>query len=136
MKKRILTAIIGIALTLPLFGEISFAQEKSKEDRVKLYKEIAGDYEFDASEFGQDVMVIVFYEEDGILFGGPEKATAVEMVPVEGEEMKFEASTPDGGDHELTFIRDEETKKITKCIWKVIMMDVEVEGIKVKDGNK
>jgi hypothetical protein len=135
MKKRILTAIIGIALTLPLFGEISFAQEKSKEDRVKLYKEIAGDYEFDTSDFGQDVMVIIFYEEDGSLFGSPEGETPEEIFPIEDEELKFEITTTDGEEFELTFVRDKETKKITKCIWKVISMDVELEGIKVKDGD-
>jgi hypothetical protein len=135
MKKRILSTIIGIALTLPLIGATSFAQEKSKEDRVKLYKEIAGDYEFDLSDFGQGIMVINFYEEDGSLLGAPEGQTPEEASPVEGEELKFEVITTDGEEFELSFVRDEETKKITKCIWKVIAMDVELEGIKIKDEN-
>ncbi|MCP4724280.1 MAG: hypothetical protein GY863_04560 [bacterium] len=130
MKKRILAAILGIALVLPMFGTTSYAQDKAA-DKVKILKEIAGDYEFDA--MGQ-LMIINFYEEDGSLFGAPEGETPEEIFPVEGEELKFEVSV-NGEDHELTFVRDEETKKITKCIWKMLAMDMEIEGVKLDDGK-
>ncbi len=134
MKQRILAAIIGIALAIPILSTTSFAQEKAGTDKIKLFKEVAGDYEFDLSDFGQGVMVINFYEEDGSLFGAPEGETPEELFPVEGEELKFEVTTEDGEEFELTFVRDEETKKISKCIWGIPSQGVELEGTRVKDG--
>jgi len=104
-------------------------------EKTKLYKEIAGDYEFDLSEFGQGMIIVSFYEEDGKLFGGPEGNPPVEVLPVEDEELKFELSDPDGGEHLMLFVRDEETEKITKCLWTVVGAGMEFEGIKIDDGK-
>ena len=119
-KSLAFVSLISFALIFCIAGT-GFAQT----DRAKLYKEISGDYEF---EMDGQVMVVNFYAEEGKLYGAPEGETAEEIVPVEGEELKFEVNTPDGQYFELTFVRDEEGK-IHKCL--LIAQGMELEGIKV-----
>ena len=95
-------------------------------DEEKLYKEIAGRYEFDVD--GQ-ITILDFQAEDGTLYGTSEDDDeAVEIVPVDLEKMSFEATGSDGMFYEITFSRDDD-KKITKCL--ILTEGMEILGNKI-----
>jgi len=116
------SAILTVALFV--FGASLFAFHQ--EDAEQKYAHLIGDYEFDMQ--GQ-VTVVSFWVEDGKFWGAPEGETPEELVPVEGEDLKFEINTADGQLMELEFVKDD-SGKVTKCI--VAMMGMEMEGVKIK----
>ncbi len=130
--KFLFSLFLSIILTVSVAAAV-IAQEKV--DMQKIYKEIAGDYEMEDPGSGE-VQIITFFIEDGELYGGPEGETPEVIEPVEGETLKFTASTPDGQEFELTFNRDEDTKKIISCTLSVPAMGMELEMKKIKDGGK
>lgn len=90
------------------------------------YDALVGDYEFDIQ--GQ-VMVITFSEEDGMLMAAPQGQEALEIEPVEGEDLKFEVTTPEGQYYELQFIKDD-SGKVNTCI--ITTMGMEMEGTRIQ----
>jgi len=90
------------------------------------YDALVGDYEFDVQ--GQ-IMVISFTEEDGKLMAAPEGQEAVEIEPVEGEDLKFDVTTPEGQYYELKFVKDD-SGKVNTCI--ITTMGMEMEGTRIK----
>jgi len=112
-----------------ILNAASFAQEK-KADPKKVYNEIAGRYEFD---FEGQIMIIVFWIEDGKLLAAPEGQDGAELEPVEGEELEFTVTPPNGQLYELTFVRDDKGK-VTKCVVSTMGMDYEGERIKEDKG--
>lgn len=116
---------IFICFALVLFGPniSSFAQ-----DKVKLYEEIAGVYEYD---YQGQVITIVYSVEDGALYGNnegsPDPPSLLE--PVEGKELEFTATGDDGNFYVISFSRDEQGK-ITKSL--LSTQGIEVKGIKIK----
>lgn len=90
------------------------------------YDALVGDYEFDVQ--GQ-TMVISFTEEDGNLMAAPQGQEAVAIEPVEGEDLKFDVTTPEGQYYELQFIKDD-SGKVNSCI--ITTMGMEMEGTRVK----
>lgn len=98
------------------------------QDKTKLYKEIAGEYEYDLE--GQAI-IIIYTVEDGVLYGtqegDPDPPTPLE--PVEGQELAFTATGNDGNLFEISFSRDEDGK-ITKSI--LATQGIEIVGFKVK----
>ena len=87
------------------------------------YDALVGDYEFDVQ--GQ-IMIITFSEEDGKLMAAPEGQDAVEIEPVEGEDMKFDVTTPEGQYYEIIFAKDE-SGKVNLCT--IITMGMEMKAI-------
>jgi hypothetical protein len=91
------------------------------------YAALCGDYEF---EFEGQVMVVSFYEEDGVFYGAPEGETPEEIVPVEGEPLKFEVTVSTNGQYyEIEFVKGEDGK-IDTCILRT--MGMELEGYRIK----
>jgi hypothetical protein len=111
--------LIGLVFVLSTLSSAAIVQEKK-------YAEIVGDYEF---EFEGQVMVISFWEEDGVLWGAPEGETPESIDPVEGKPLNFEVTVEGGQFYELEFKKDE-SGKVTKCIMQV--QGMELEGIKLK----
>lgn len=91
------------------------------------YDALVGDFEFD---FQGQVMIITFAEEDGKLMAAPQGQEAVELEPVEGDDMKFDVTTPEGQYYEIVFAKDE-AGKVNLCT--LITMGMEVEGVRVKE---
>ncbi len=89
------------------------------------YDALVGDYEFD---FQGQAMIITFAEEDGKLMAAPQGQESVEIEPVEGEDLKFDVTTPEGQYYELIFAKDE-SGKINLCT--LITMGTEIEGVRV-----
>jgi len=91
------------------------------------YDALIGDFEFDAQ--GQ-IMIITFAEEDGKLMAAPQGQEAVEIEPVEGEDMKFDVTTPEGQYYEIIFAKDD-SGEVNLCT--LITMGMEIEGVRVKE---
>jgi hypothetical protein len=97
-------AVICIVLLLVFSCGTTFSLG---EDLAKKYAPIIGTYEF-AME--AEVMNVKFWVEDGKFWGAPPGETPAEIVPMEGEEWKFEATTDDGQYSLITFAKDESGK--------------------------
>ena len=91
------------------------------------YEALVGDFEFDA--MGQ-ILVITFTEEDGKLMAAPEGQEAIEIEPVEGEDMKFDVTSPDGQYYEIIFAKDD-SGKVNLCT--LITQGMEIEGVRVNE---
>ena len=113
-----------LTLALFVFSAGVFALDADKGGK---YDALVGDYEFD---FQGQVMVITFSEEDGKLMAAPQDQEAVEIEPVEGEDLKFDVTTPEGQYYEIIFAKDE-SGKINLCT--LITMGMEIEGVRVKE---
>lgn len=91
------------------------------------YAALVGDFEFD---FEGQVMLISFWEEDGSLMAAPEGEEAEEILPMEGETLKFDITVAANGQYyEIEFVKDEEGE-INTCIMRV--MGMEIEGKRIK----
>ncbi len=124
--------LVCLAMVLLLALSVtSFAQEKKEitnAERQKAYKEISGEWEFDAMG---EILIISFYIEDEKLLAMQEgDDEVVDMVPVEGELYSFTAEPSDGTLYELTFKKDEEGK-VTLCM--LAGGGMEIEGVKIDD---
>jgi len=125
--KLAVLAVAALALAISVLSAQATGQEK-KVDAVKLYAEIAGDYDFDAQ--GR-ILSLSFWEKDGKLWAAErgDEANYVEVTPVDLATMKFEAYDPNGQLNELLFARDE-SGKVAKCTIKV--GGFEVSGVRIK----
>lgn len=127
-KKRIFSGgLICLFLLLTLFSGQAPAQEKS-EDPIKLFNEIAGDFEF---EYEGEYMIFIFTVEDGKLMCAPEGETPEVMEPLAGQEMTFFAFDPDGTEYNFKFTRNEEGD-LSKCTVTVPAMGIEVTGTRIR----
>jgi len=90
------------------------------------YEALVGEYEF---EYQGQVMVITFKEEAGKLLAAPQGEEFIEVDPVEGEDMMFDVTTPQGQYYEILFAKDE-SGKVNLCT--LITMGMEIEGVRVK----
>lgn len=122
-KKKAAAVVICSAFMLMFLSTVAFSLG---EDLEKKYAPIVGTYEFYVEA---EVMNIKFWVEDEKFWGAPEGETPAEIVPMEGEEWKFEASTDDGQYFIITFAKDE-SGKFNKCI--IEAMGMELEGTRIK----
>ncbi|MFC2166187.1 hypothetical protein ACFLT2_14465 [Acidobacteriota bacterium] len=113
-----------LTLALFVFSASMFAFDAAGGGK---YEALVGDYEFD---FQGQIMIINFVEEDGKLMAAPEGQEAVEIEPVEGEDMKFDVTTPEGQYYEIIFAKDD-SGKVNLCT--LITMGMEIEGVRVKE---
>jgi hypothetical protein len=123
-KTKVNSGVICSVLMLMLVSTIAFTLG---EDVEKKYAPIVGTYEFHVEA---DVMNIKFWVEDEKFWGAPPGETPAEIVPLEGEEWKFEATTDDGQYFIITFAKDE-SGKFNKCI--IEAMGMELEGKRIEE---
>ena len=124
-SKRAIFAFLAVAAALFLCGGV-WAQDKPV-DPIKLYQEIAGDYEF---QMDAQSLIVNFFEKDGKLFGAPPGDTPEEIVPVKDSPLKFEVVVSGNGQlYQLEFVRNEK-KVIDRCIMRAGGM--EIVGVKIK----
>jgi hypothetical protein len=110
----------GLTLALLFVWAGIWGQDKPV-DTKKLYNEIAGTYD---CEFNGQVMVVIFFEKDGKLFGAPENETPEEILPVKDKPLFFEVTPAGSGElYELEFKRNEQ-KVIDSCVIKVQGMEI------------
>ena len=123
-KKKINAVVICNVLVLMLLSTIAFSMG---DDLAKKYAPIVGMYEF--SMEGQ-VLNVKFWVEDEKFWGAPPGETPAEIVPLEGEEWKFEANTDSGEYYIITFAKDE-SGKFNTCILEA--MGMEIEGKRIEE---
>ncbi|MFC2157031.1 hypothetical protein ACFLT9_04265 [Acidobacteriota bacterium] len=119
-------------LGLLLMVSISIAYEIQDDDALnKKYAPILGDYEFDLSGMGGEVIVLKIHVEGGELWGDSGDGKPVTLEPVEDKEFEFTADDPDSGALEIKFVKDDEGN-YTSCLINLVTMGVEIEGRKIK----
>ncbi len=128
MKLRTTTVATAVLLVLAgATGLMAVPQEK-KVDLAKLYAEIAGDYDF---SFEDQFMTIAFWVDKEKLLGAPrgQEDDYAEIIAVDAENLKFEATTSEGQYYEIVFSRDE-AGKIAKCV--LLTQGYVIEGVRIK----
>ena len=123
-EKKINAAVICSVLMLLFISPMAFSLG---EDLATKYAPIIGTYEF---SMDADVMNVKFWVEDGKFWGAPPGETPAEIVPLEGEDWKFEATTDDGQYFLITFAKDD-SGKFNKC--SLESMGMVLEGTRVKE---
>lgn len=123
-KKKVDAVVICSVLVLMFLSPVVFSLG---DDLAKKYAPIVGTYEFYVEA---QVMNIKFWVEDEKFWGAPEGETPAEIVPMEGEEWKFEATPDDGQYYIISFVKDE-SGKFNKCL--VEAMGMEIEGTRIKE---
>jgi len=123
-KKKISAVVICNVLVLLLLCTIAFSLG---DDLAKKYAPIIGTYEFQAD---YQVLAVKFWVEDGKFWGAPPGETPAEIVPLEGEDWKFEATTDSGEYYVITFAKDE-SDKFNKCTLET--MGMEIAGKRIEE---
>lgn len=126
-KTRFYRMITALCSVLFMFAAISFSGQEKQVD-PKLLSELVGDYEFEIQ--GQKG-VFIFTLEEGNLRGAPAGEPQIGLEPVEGEEMTFVGTNPDGAEFHFKFMRDEQGN-IAKCIVSVPAMGLVADMFKIK----
>ncbi len=125
LGKKKINAVAICSLLMLMF--LSTAAFSLGDDAAKKYAPIVGTYEFYVEA---QVMNIKFWVEEEKFWGAPEGETPAEIVPMEGEEWKFEATTDDGQYFIISFVKDE-SGKFNKCI--IEAMGMEIEGTRIEE---
>jgi hypothetical protein len=121
---KVNTTVICSMLLLLFLSTFAFSLG---QDLAKKYAPIIGTYEF---SMDADVLTVKFWVEDEKFWGAPPGETPTEIVPLEGEEWKFEANTDDGQYYIITFAKDE-AGKFNTCILE--SMGMEIEGKRIEE---
>ena len=128
-NKRIFITLIGLILFFLISNSSTFAQEKSDEALNKKYAPIVGEYEFDLTSMGGEVQYVTFHVKEGEIWADSGDGDPAPMDPVEGAEFEFKAVGSDGQEFEIKFVKNDQGH-YTICKIFIVMMDMEVEGIK------
>lgn len=123
-EKNISAFMVCNMLVLMLLSTIAFSMG---DELAKKYAPIVGTYEFQAD---YQVLTVKFWVEDGKFWGAPPGEVPAEIVPLEGEDWKFEATTDSGEYFVITFAKDE-SGKFNKCILE--NMGREIEGKRIEE---
>jgi hypothetical protein len=123
-KDSVAKAAICIVLLLVFSCGTAFSLS---EDLEKKYAPIIGTYEFSMEA---QIMNVKFWVEEEKFWGAPPGETPVEIVPLQGENWKFEATTDDGQYFIITFAKDE-SGKFNKCTLE--SMGMVIEGTRIEE---
>ena len=116
-----------------LIAALSFAsgiQEKKPADK---YAAFCGDYRFDLTSYGAEVITARFYVENDDLFVQADTSESPDKLsPVENEPTKFFLEDPDEGHWDFEFLKDDKGK-ITKC--RIINAGIGIDSVGEKIGG-
>ncbi len=121
--------IFAAVLILAVNGPV-FSQDLTDEELKKKYEAIIGEYEFDLSEMGGDMVLLKFYIEEGELWADSGDGRPSALEPIEDMEFAFTGEDPEQGRFEFYFTKDEEGQ-YTKCRVVIESMGLEIFGIKI-----
>jgi hypothetical protein len=131
VRNRTIQMMMGLALILLMAASLSMAQEKTDEELEKKYNAILGEFEFDLTDLGGEIIVLNFHIDSGALWGDSGDGKPITLEPVEGEEYKFISQDPDSGALEIGFLKDDQDQY---SICHIVLLDlgVEITGNKIK----
>lgn len=116
-----------------LIAALSFAsgiQEKKPADK---YAAFCGDYRFDLTSYGAQVITARFYVENDDLFVQADTSESPDKLsPVENEPTKFFLEDPDEGHWDFEFLKDDKGK-ITKC--RIVNAGIGIDSVGEKIGG-
>ena len=121
----------GMIIGILLISSSGIAFESQDEELKKKYAPILGEYEFDLTEFGGEVIVLKIHVEGGELWGDSGDGKPVTLDPVEEGEFEFTADDPDTGALEIKFVKNDEGE-YTICRINLVDMGIEIDGNKIK----
>jgi len=131
MKNKRLHMFLSLVLVIFMVSSISFALGNQDKELEKKYSAILGEYEFDLTEFGQEVIILKIHVETGSLWADSGDGAPIILEPTGDEPNEFTADDPDSGALEITFLKDDEGK-YTICFIALLDMGVEISGTKIK----
>jgi hypothetical protein len=122
---------VCLSLALLMIASVGTAQEGSDEELKKKYAPILGEYEFDLTEYGGEVIVLKIHVESGDLWGDSGDGKPITLEQIEGGEFEFTADDPDSGALEIKFLKNDEGE-YTLCRIMLVDQGLEIEGMKLK----
>lgn len=120
-----------LILVMFMVSSISFAKGNQDEELTKKYSAILGEYEFDLSEFGQEVIILKIHVESGSLWGDSGDGEPIILELIGDEPYEFTADDPESGTLEIKFSKDDQGE-YTVCTIAILDAGVEVTGNKIK----
>ena len=131
MRKQKLQMCVCLILVMSMVSSISFALGSQDEELEKKYAAILGEYEFDLTEFGQDIIVLKIHVDSGSLWADSGDDLPIILEPEGDEPYEFTADDPDSGSLEIKFLKDEQGE-YTICNIALLDMGVDITGYKIK----
>ena len=128
---RVVLMAVCLLAAILISGPVAVAQEKSDTALEKKYAPILGDYEFDMTDMGGDVLMLTFHITEGALWIDSGDGDPAVCEPVEGAEFEFTAVASDGQEFEIRFAKDD-GGEYALCNINVLSMGIEIEGTKIK----
>lgn len=122
---------VCLILVMFMVSSISFAKGNQDEELQKKYAAILGEYEFDLTEIGQEVIYVTFRIESGSLWADSGDGQPTTLEPIGDEPYEFTADDPDQGALEFKFLKDDQGE-YTICNVALLDMGVEISGNKIK----
>ena len=132
LKNQKLQMFVCLILAVFMVSSISFAKGNQDEELKKKYAAILGDYEFDLSEYGQPVIVLIIHVESGSLWVDTGDGASFTLEPAGDEPYEFTADDPESGALEIKFLKDDQGE-YTICTIALLDQGAEITGNKIKD---
>ncbi|MFC2161981.1 hypothetical protein ACFLRX_10065, partial [Acidobacteriota bacterium] len=111
-------------------SSISLALENQDEELNKKYSAIMGEYEFDLSEYGGEILILKFHVDGGSFWIDSGDGQPTTLEPAGDEPYEFTSDDPESGPLEIKFSKDDEGK-YTICTIAVLNQGAEVTGTKI-----
>jgi len=111
-------------------SSISFAIRNQDEELKKKYSAILGEYEFDLSEFGADLIILNIHVESGSLWIDSGDGMPTTLEPSGDEPYEFTSDDPESGPLEIKFTKDDQGE-YTICTIAILDQGVEISGNKI-----
>jgi len=129
-RKQSLQMIMCLMLIMFMAASLSFALGNQDEELKKKYSEILGEYEFDLTEIGGEIIVLNIHVETGSLWGDSGDGAPIILEPAGDEPFEFTADDPDSGSLEIRFVKDDQGQ-YTICNIALLDQGVEISGNKI-----
>jgi len=130
-RNQRLQMLVCLVLVITMVTSFSFALGNQDEELEKKYAPILGEYEFDLSEFGADVIILKFHIDSEALWGDSGDGAPITLEPAGDELYEFTSDDPDSGALEIKFLKDDEGQ-YTLCQVAILDQGVEIIGTKIK----
>jgi len=128
------SVLMAAAALIVAFSFASGLQEKAIQTSDK-YAPYCGEYRFDLTSYGGEVITAKVYVENDALYMWADKSEPPDVLsPVENNQTKFFLDDPDEGHWDIEFIKDAQGK-FSKCRLVNAGLSIDVIGEKIEAGD-